>query len=773
MAIKGTGSGTDLGFSQIVITGGTFAVTRLADLGVASSLSRAANATAGAVSITLDGGALSYIDGGGAASSTNRLLQIGRTTAAITGTIRNNATDALETVTFSNTSAIAYGNIDQTRTLILGGTNTGLNTLASAIGNNGIAAVSLTKQDAGTWILTGTNTYSGITSLNAGVLRLDSTNALPGGITNTGGTGALSFNGGALGLGSGDFTRNYGGITAGTIGRFDVVGNTGPWWAAYGADRNVNVNGAGATFATFNGKPFNFGAADATNMLTYVNGVNMTTATRQVIVYRGSTPGGIDARFSGALTTSGANMAGWLVSGGGTIAFTGANTFAGRINIFAGTVVVNSLTTTGSSSPIGNGTSGIGLAGGAFRYAPVAGSGGAGHSTNHNFTITESSSMDASGTGALVFNAPSGNIISPDLTGVAFTATGTNKTLNIATTNYPALAIGMTVTGPGIAAGSTIASFSTTAINLTSSANVTSTSGNADFGFATSRTLTLTGTNTDANTIGGNLQDSSATGAGVLSITKAGIGTWSLSGANTYTGATTVSEGTLALVGGSQASPITVTSGASLGFTLLSPTTSTSSVDLTNGTVKITSTVDNASDYLLMTASTISGTPVLSSPIPNYTLQKAAGNTQLKLVYSAGGSAYDTWEAINAPTTGNNPSADEDGDGVSNAVEFVLGGTAASKDLGKLPVAAASGGNMTFTFVRDQDSVDGSTLVTIEVGNSLATWPSSYSVGADTGSSTAGVVVTDNLDGTDTVVLTVTQAPDTKKFARLKAVVTP
>ena len=96
-----------------------------------------------------------------------------------------------------------------------------------------------------------------------------------------------------------------------------------------------------------------------------------------------------------------------------------------------------------------------------------------------------------------------------------------------------------------------------------------------------------------------------------------------------------------------------------------------------------------------------------------------------------------------------------------------------TNDLGKLPAAATSGGNMTFTFVRDQDSVDGSTLVTIEVGTDLAAWPTTFSVGADTGSSTAGVLVTDNLDGTDTVVLTMTQAPVAKKFARLKVSVVP
>jgi autotransporter-associated beta strand protein len=55
-------------------------------------------------------------------------------------------------------------------------------------------------------------------------------------------------------------------------------------------------------------------------------------------------------------------------------------------------------------------------------------------------------------------------------------------------------------------------------------------------------TLTLTGSNTGANTISGVLADN---GSGQLAITKSGTGVWILSGANTYSGATTVLGGTL------------------------------------------------------------------------------------------------------------------------------------------------------------------------------------------------------------------------------------
>jgi hypothetical protein len=142
----------------------------------------------------------------------------------------------------------------------------------------------------------------------------------------------------------------------------------------------------------------------------------------------------------------------------------------------------------------------------------------------------------------------------------------------------------------------------------------------------------------------------------------------------------------------------------------------------------------------------------------------------VKLIQSS--SAYDTWKSVNAPS--GDPDDDFDGDGVSNAVEFVLGGLATTNDLSKLPALSTSGGNMTFTFERDVDSIDGSTLVTIDVGTDLVTWPTTFNVGATTGTSSAGVTVTeDTPSGFDTIVLSVTQAPDANKFARLKAVVTP
>ncbi len=136
----------------------------------------------------------------------------------------------------------------------------------------------------------------------------------------------------------------------------------------------------------------------------------------------------------------------------------------------------------------------------------------------------------------------------------------------------------------------------------------------------------------------------------------------------------------------------------------------------------------------------------------------------------AGPSPYATWAATNAP--GSEPDDDSDGDGVPNAIEFMLGGDKNTKDLGKLPTATTNGGNMTFSFIRDRDSIDAAVRAVIEVGTVPGVWPNVFTVGSNTASSTAGVSVSDNGNGTDTVTLTVPRAPDARKFARLKVAIT-
>ena len=223
--------------------------------------------------------------------------------------------------------------------------------------------------------------------------------------------------------------------TQANAGTFSTPANTGAWWAAYGADRNVNVGGSGASQTWFNGKNINLGYATATNMVTLVNALNLNTVSRNVVVIRGL--GSIDGRLSGVVADNGSPgiQTGLNVSGTGILALTGANTFTGNVIVGGtATVIANSVTNSGTTaSSIGKGTYGIALAGGTFQYAPVVSVGGGGATINRNFAISASSSLDASGTGALVFNQT--GPISPDLTALSFTAPGNSKVITLTSVN--------------------------------------------------------------------------------------------------------------------------------------------------------------------------------------------------------------------------------------------------------------------------------------------------------------------------------------------------
>ena len=529
------------------------------------------------------------------------------------------------------------------------------------------ASTGVTKTGTGAWTLSGTNPYTGSTALSGGLLRIDNASALPGGMGSTGGTSYLVFtNGAVLGLGGTGtqpvFARAHG---VNLVNGFYFSSNGG--FAAFDQDRVVNVGGANANPGWLNGKTIILGHSTATHKVTITNPFNITTVTRPLQVDDGS--GAIDGELSGVISHNAGAVAGVDKTGAGTVAFTGNSTFEGSLVVRSGTVVVNKVTNTGTASPIGQGNSGFTLAGGTFQYAPVSAVGGGAATINRNFGIAASSSLDASGTGALVLSNTA--IISPDVTGQTGTwPVGANQNIT-GLSSTANLAIGMRISGAGIPAGAVITQIlSSSSITMSGTTTAVGTAAAVSFGYPTARTLTLTGTNSDANTIAGILQDSSALGAGVLSIAKTGAGSWTLTGANTYTGSTTVSAGTLALVGGSQASPITVNNLASLGFTLGSSTTSTSTLNFIAGsTIKITGTPAPATSYtLLTTTATISGTPVLATPIAGFELQIVGGNT-LKLVPSSG---YSSWATLNG--AGANLNDDHDSDGVSNGVEYFIGG---------------------------------------------------------------------------------------------------
>ncbi|TPI64393.1 hypothetical protein FJ417_01810, partial [Mesorhizobium sp. B3-1-7] len=159
------------------IGGGILIVDKLADGGMASSIGASSNA-AGNLVIGKDS-TLRYV---GTGDTTDRQFTLD------TGVtyIQSSGTGAL---VFANTGTVSLTGTNATRTIALGGTNTGLNTMGGAIGDNGTGATTLAKNDSGTWVLTGNNTYSGNTVINDGNLMIGN-----GGTTGNAGVGNVIVN---------------------------------------------------------------------------------------------------------------------------------------------------------------------------------------------------------------------------------------------------------------------------------------------------------------------------------------------------------------------------------------------------------------------------------------------------------------------------------------------------------------------------------------------------------------------------------------------------
>ncbi|BCX48834.1 hypothetical protein HAHE_27420 [Haloferula helveola] len=136
-------------------------------------------------------------------------------------------------------------------------------------------------------------------------------------------------------------------------------------------------------------------------------------------------------------------------------------------------------------------------------------------------------------------------------------------------------------------------------------------------------------------------------------------------------------------------------------------------------------------------------------------------------------SAYETWAIFEAPLTANNPDGDEDRDGVSNPLEFVLGGTSSGNDIGKLPTLSTDGSSADFAFARAQQSIGPGVALQIEIGTDLVTWPEVHPVPDGATAGPPVMVIKDSSPGFDTVTLPVPMTPDATKFARLKVDVVP
>ena len=384
-------------------------------------------------------------------------------------------------------------------------------TIAASIGGAG----GLVKDDGGTLVLTGNNSYAGGTTVKGGILQISADNnlgafgkglALDGGTLRIATGSAPFFASRALALGAGGGTIDLGNSVFGVGG---LISGNGL----------LTVTGKGGTFGLVAANSYSGGTLlqDGASITTTASGVLGSGAVRQqgngtTLLYTDkASAGGNDYTVGRAASADSGNMlafaqnataasskitlngAGWQTAGVNSVQFSG-NTSAGTSTIVnaGGSVYFFQDASAGSATIANGGKSQLSFGGNA-----TAGGAQIGNASGGLVRFADNSS----GTGATVANAAGGVV---DVSG------STAKT---------GVELGSLSGAGAVVLGAT---------RLTVG------------GLNTSDTLS--GTVSDKGSVF--VQPGSGTGG---SIVKVGSGTLTLSGANSYTGGTTVAGGTLAV----------------------------------------------------------------------------------------------------------------------------------------------------------------------------------------------------------------------------------
>ncbi len=500
----------------------------------------------------------------------------------------------------------------------------GFDTAGSTLGQTTINVViagpagnALQTQGSGALILGGANTFSGGLQINGG--------------------GGVSFgNNSAFGTGT---------VTWMTSGFIQPVGTTAynianPMTHFLNGTETFSGNTGGVTFSG----PWTL---PTSGTLTIGNIANTITVS------------GVISGAS-ALTTKVTAGTGWI--------FSGANTYTGATSIASGSLSVSSLnkvtggsasSSLGAPTSVASGTISIGTATSnnvalvytgvgetSDRVINLAGTaGGATIDQSGTGLLKFTSSMTATGVGSKTLTLQgsaagtgeiAGSIVNNTTTGstvttAAFALNATTITL----ASVDGIAVGATISGTGIAAGTKVSAIntSTKVVTLNTAASAAGTLG---------ETITVTGV------------------VNITSVLKTGTGTWTLSGANTYTGTTTLNTGGLLNIG----NPSALSSGTFVinqnGFfdnTTGSDLTVANAITLSGGSPTYVGSANNmtfngaagisgANRTITVSANTLTLGSGITQDVAGRGLTKA-GNGTLKLL---GVNAYSGNTTINAGT---------------------------------------------------------------------------------------------------------------------------
>lgn len=205
-------------------------VSKLANSGSNSSIGAG-------TSIQLTNGTLRYT---GTGDTTDRFIQVGGTDMLI----ESQGTGA---IAFTNTNSVVYGTPNTDFSFNLEGNNTGNNIFAGSISDNGTGIVRVNKDGAGTWTLSGSNSFSYVTYVYQGILSVANDYALGAGKTSVLDQDTVVLSGATINLNNvniGVENISVGGSGVGGLGALTSTGTSsfGGVLQAQG-DLTINVEG--------------------------------------------------------------------------------------------------------------------------------------------------------------------------------------------------------------------------------------------------------------------------------------------------------------------------------------------------------------------------------------------------------------------------------------------------------------------------------------------------------------------------------------------------
>ena len=368
-------------------------------------------------------------------------------------------------------------------------------TVGSMITGEGIE---LQKLGTGTLVLNGANTYTGGTLLSSGILSVGNNSAL--------GTGTLTMENNTMLFAGADALTVGNAVTLGGAATLDTGANAFTLSGAIDGEGSLSKSGAGTLVLT--------------GVNSYTGGTAVTAGTLQgntaslqgditnnaVVVFDQATAGA----YAGAMSGSGSVTK----QGAGTLTLTDANSYSGGTTVSEGKLSVgnNSSLGTGSLTMGNNTTLSAGVDGLTVGNAVTLDGGATVDTATNAFMLSGAiggtGSLTKSGSGALAL-------------------TGANSYTGGTTVSEGKLSVG---NNSSLGTGS-----------LTMGNNTTLATGVE--GLTVGNAVTLGGATTVMSfqnnfTLSGEI-------SGVGSLTKGGSGTLTLAGANSYSGGTTVAEGTL------------------------------------------------------------------------------------------------------------------------------------------------------------------------------------------------------------------------------------